>query len=261
MSNENNGIDLISQINDMMEEYKMLVGFKSKMERKEIQLEERIRDLTKNLKYPKHTFVSNMEANIISVEKEIKDTIMQMKNVKKDIIDLTMKAQKMAEDDESEDNYKVLAKNVLSQLNNMSNKDILNSMTENEEDTAEDEEDLKDKLDQTLENLNKDIDEDEKEIEKREELQKEVNELKYQDLASILKVYKGTLQFFVLGDTPNEYELVIADNEMNIIEEDELEDEYPELFTMTRDLIFEDIEGNDEIVKDEFGNIYQKAEF
>lgn len=257
---ETNEIDLISQINDMMDEYKMLVKFKDKMENKEIQLENRIQDLTKNLKYPKHTFVSNMEANIISVEKEIKDTIMQMKNVKKDIIDLTMKAQKMAEDDESEDNYKTLAKNVLNELNNMSNKDILNSMMEPEEVNDEDT-DFSEELDAKLSQLDEEEKSINKEVDRKEELSEEINELDQQDLSSILKVYKGTLQFFVVGDSPEEYELVVADMDMNIIEEDEMEDEYPELFTMTRDLIFKDVEGNDEIVTDEFGNIYQKAEF
>lgn len=257
---DNIEIDLISQINDMMEEYRMLVKFKDKMEKKEVQLEHRIMDLTKNLKYPKHTFVSNMEANIISVEKEIKDTIMQMKNVKKDIIDLTMKAQKMSIDDESEDNYKELAKNVLSQLNTMSNKDILNSMMEPEDDISEDD-DFIEELDNKLAELDEEDKSINKDLDHKEELSQEVNELDQQDLSSILKVYKGTLQFFVMGDEADEYELLVADMDMNIIEEDELQDEYPELFTMTRDLLFEDVEGRDDIVKDEFGNLYQKAEF
>ncbi|QPI17103.1 hypothetical protein [Staphylococcus phage vB_StaM_SA1] len=257
---DNIEIDLISQINDMMEEYKMLVKFKDKMEKKEVQLEHRIMDLTKNLKYPKHTFVSNMEANIISVEKEIKDTIMQMKNVKKDIIDLTMKAQKMSIDDESEDNYKELAKNVLNQLNTMSNKDILNSMIEPEDDTNEDD-DFIGELDSKLAELDEEDKMINKDLDRKEELSQEVNDLDQQDLSSILKVYKGTLQFFVMGDEADEYELLVADMDMNIIEEDDLQDEYPELFTMTRDLVFEDVEGRDDIVKDEFGNLYQKAEF
>ncbi|WRM43512.1 hypothetical protein [Staphylococcus phage LY01] len=257
---DNVEIDLISQINDMMEEYKMLVKFKDKMEKKEVQLEHRIMDLTKNLKYPKHTFVSNMEANIISVEKEIKDTIMQMKNVKKDIIDLTMKAQKMSIDDESEDNYKELAKNVLNQLNTMSNKDILDSMMEPEEVNDEDN-DFREELDAKLLQLDEEEKSINKELDRKEELSQEINELDQQDLSSILKVYKGSLQFFVLGDSPEEYELVVADMDMNIIEEDELQEEYPELFTMTRDLVFEEVEGRDDIVKDEFGNLYQKAEF
>lgn len=251
-------IDILPQINNLMEEYKMLTEYKIKMENKVNKLDQRVLDLTKNLKMPKHAFVANMEANIISVEKEIKDTIIQMKNIKKEIIDLTMKEYKLDNDDESEDKFNELSKAMLKQLNNMNNTDIISQMAES--DNEDNEDDSLDKLNSVLDNLEDQTEEERKE-DIKEELNQEVDELNQQDLKSVLNIYKNQLNFFVLGEDESEYELAIADNDMNIIEDDELKEEYPQLYSLTRDLIFEEVEGQEDLVKDEFGNLYQKAEY
>lgn len=252
-------LNLSSQINDLMEEYRMLLIYKSRMENKVKQLEKTIEDLKQpgNSRFPKHSFVSNMEANIISVEKEIKDTIIQMKNIKKDIIDLTMKEYKLDNDEDSDDKFQQMSKAILSQLNSMKNDEIIDSISDSEED---DDFDNLGELNNALDNL-EDQSKEEREKEIKEDLDKEVEELDQQDVASVLKVYKGELNFFVMGDDPDEYELVVADKDLNIIEDDELKDDYPKLFTLTKDLTFEDIKGEDDLVQDEFGNIYQKADY
>lgn len=246
---------LLEQINDMMKEYKMLVEFKSNMEKTYSDLEERILKMTANLAKPSHVFISSMEANKISVQKEIKDAIMQMKNVKKDIIDLTMKQMKM-DSDENSDSWSEVAKELMKQLNGMSNDQIMKDMKDNSQtESTYDEDDFSEDIDNILDSL---------EVNKEKEHDKQVNNdldsSENHSMKSLMDVYSTKLNFYVTGNSPEEYNLIVTDKDLNVIDDEDLEKDYHQLYVLSQDLDFHDMEGNDEQVEDEFGNIYYKAQ-